>query len=394
MADDLLDYVTQARAHGLTEEQISKALLDAGWDQESIHKAVHPKKKHRILKTVFATIGVIALLIAFVIYLPNIYSVVIPDESLLDDTKLQLTTNQVPPSENAFFDIETISNALNLTGAEKNTILDYINERTVVDEATIIQIVDKNVSAIQAYVAASQKPSFQHPDFASKSVTKADNTTYTPWRDASYLTAAMSRLLYKAGNTEEATILATSAVTLGTKVLKEQNPTIAQLVGLAMRDVGLKTILAIGANPDVRVYDLSEQQWKDQFKIWYQEQKTLLSLTVDNDVRELAQYYGDPRYEQYKQSPSDWFRVLPITHRNATQNLYTNLFLEVVDSPRSVCELAELPARQLPMDTFINFIVTNNDIRNDHFNTVSRTVQSHLERMCESQQLLTQVKNN
>ncbi len=394
MHDELLAYVAQSRAVGLTDNEIAKALLDAGWDQASVAQAVQPKKKHRILKTAFLTMGVIALLVAIVVYLPNIYNVVIPDDAPLDDSKLQLSTLQISPSENAYFDLEAISSALNLTGAEKNTILDYINDRKEVDEATVIQIVDKNVLAVQAFVSSSQKPYYQHPDFISPHITKADNTRYTAWRDATYVTAAMSRLLSKAGNTEDATALAISLVAFGTKIMDGQNPMTAQLVGLSIRDIGLKSMIAIDANPDLSEYERSEQNWKDQLKVLYHEQKALLAVTVSNDVRAIAQYYGDPLYEQYTSSPRDWFRVVPITHPNKTQNLYTNLFQGVIDSPRSICELASLPEPRLPMDTYINFIATNNDVRNDHFNTVSSIIQSRLEKMCESQQLLAKVKNN
>lgn len=189
------------------------------------------------------------ILLIFVIIIPFSLSIIKgKDIALIDDSKLQLQTVNIPEEENAFYDLNKLYNtekhqeliSLKNVPEGKNWVLGYL-ESDEWNQELVRQLLTDNEEALQYFTDAANKEVFQLPEADNQSKISSDMpvTPLNTWRDASRLSGVKAIWLAKNGQNQEALDEAFKSIIVGNAIENSQGLLITHLVGIAIKDNGL-----------------------------------------------------------------------------------------------------------------------------------------------------------
>lgn len=246
---ELVTYIKQSLAQSVPEADIRSALRSQGWQEQDIKTAFQAatpvsfplSKKSLWKKIVLITLGLLGLLVVFVVLFPRIATLVTSDIAPIDDSDLQLAKVYVPDNENAYFDLIKLDK-VTYWPDEKSTILSDMVDGKVWDEALAKDVIARNEEALKYFSDAARKPKFQDPAVADP----ANISPNTPiplmssWRTASRVSALRAQYLASQGRGEDALAEAFNSIQIGQTIEEPQSSLIGYLVGMAIKDIGLK----------------------------------------------------------------------------------------------------------------------------------------------------------
>lgn len=280
----LLDYIKQQSQQGVSSDEIKKSLLANGWSSTDIEEAfgtpqtsVQPKKR-QWKKIFLITIGVIVLLIIALLSLPRFLNLFAKDIAPIDDSDLSLKVVTVSNSDNAYFDLLKLDNAIYEPEGKSQIILDMLAGKTW-DDKVAEEVVSRNAQAFGYFAEAASKSKFQDP--ASADPTNITPNTVLPkmnsWRTAARLSAIKAMYLAKQGKDKEAMDEALNSVSIGQKIQESQGPlaSIEYLVAIVMKRIGLETVQKILITSKLSSSDL--KQYTQSLSKYYKNEDGLIN---------------------------------------------------------------------------------------------------------------------
>ena len=192
-----------------------------------------------ILKFLLAVFILVALVLAIPVFLSVVKG---KDIAPVDDSKLQLQTIDIPEAENAFYDLDKVTNLINKKNVPKGKELvsNYL-EIDQWDQKVVKQILDDNEVALQDFTLAAAKGKFQQPTTDTQSKISSDMpvTPINDWREISRLSGVKAIYLAKNGQDKEALDEAFKSIIVGTAIENSQSLVITNLVGNSIKNTGL-----------------------------------------------------------------------------------------------------------------------------------------------------------
>lgn len=250
---ELLSYIKQCRDHGMADESIRQTLLDAGWTQHDLESAFSytaptsavsqgkPKRKHRIVKTAFVTLGVILGLVLLVIFLPAMLGFIIPDSRPENTEDLTLATLAIPNDQNAFFDWIRLEHLAQ--DPSSSTLAAYARGEQW-DDLQIQAMMARNEAALAMFAETLRKPYWQIPAYASPDVS-TEVMPMSIWRAISYMAIIQARQHALEGRVDEAVEELIIIAQLGHKMQTSQSEQIEYLVGLSIQNMAVDALAEI-----------------------------------------------------------------------------------------------------------------------------------------------------
>ncbi len=257
------------------------------------NQLTQPTHKHKIRRIiiglfVFLLIVAIAGVVAY-FNMPKILNFIARDIPPVDDSDLSLQVVNIPDSENGYFDMAKIKDVIYVPKIPNNasTSLNNMISGKGWDEQIASDTIAKNAQAYEYFAQAAQKLSYQFPPMADPK-NFSPNLILEPlstWRDMASLSALKAIYLSKHRKTKEAIEESLNSVRVGQRIEDSQHILIEYLVGLAMKNIGLKATQQIIASStlsatDSKYYALElEQYYKNEtgivtaFKAEYSGQK-------------------------------------------------------------------------------------------------------------------------
>ncbi len=202
-------------------------------------------KKRGFWKICGIIIGIIILMIIGLYGFLQFKIKTVRDIEPFDDPALKLQSVQVSVGDNAFNDLEEISELLvypkDKSQSEK---LDNILDGKEWDESFVNDLVEKNKSALDALNKANEKPKFQDPAFAdpSKITYKTIGGPLGSLRQIVKIKSLQAELELRQGKPDEALDDALKIVGIGQKLEDSQGILIAYLVDISVKKTGLTRI--------------------------------------------------------------------------------------------------------------------------------------------------------
>ncbi len=252
----LLEYIKQQSQQGVSNDEIKKSLLANGWSSTDVEEAsgipslpqqisTQPKKG-RWKKIVLIMIAVIVILIVALLSLPRFLNLFAKDIAPINDSDLSLKIVTVSNSDNAYFDLIKLENAIFEPEGKSQIILDMVAGKTW-DDKLAEEIVSRNAQSFGYFAEAARKPKFQDPISANPAyiTPNAVLPAMNSWRRMARLSAIRAIYLAKQGKDKEAMNEALNSVSIGQKIQESQAPLIEYLVAIAMKGVGLETVQKI-----------------------------------------------------------------------------------------------------------------------------------------------------
>jgi len=189
-------------------------------------------------KLLWFVTGCILLVFLFIgLKLHSLLSSIPPDIKPAYDGDLALAQEHIPPSENAFFDLEKASSSLSVTQGETETVSEHLNGDKW-DQAFVNRILSKNEMAISLFLDACRRKTFQDPRMYFSTST----TMLSPQIVICKLTALKGLNLWKAGRGKEGLDLLLLSLDLGATIQNSQVTLIQYMIALALTRIDLNAL--------------------------------------------------------------------------------------------------------------------------------------------------------
>jgi hypothetical protein len=334
--EELLSYIKQCRAHGMSDDSISQSLLDAGWAQHDLDQAFghaslvsvvqsKPKRKHRIVKTGLVTLGTILGLVLLVIFLPAMLGLVVPDSRPENTADLALATLAIPTEQNAFSDGLMLGR---LAQDQSSSIMVAYARGEQWDDLQIQALLARNENVLAMFAETLRKPYWQIPGYASPQVS-TEVVPMSIWRTTSYLAIIQARQLAKEGRVDEAVPQLVRVAQLGHKIQMSQSDLITYLVGLVIQNLAVDALAELAPQIQDPAVEASARQalgalnadatnmLKTQYAYWLKTTEEML----DDHIPLLAK--GAIRYRAYQNG----YTFQPVKTANELARVVRTYFL-------------------------------------------------------------------
>lgn len=282
ISQEIIDYIKNELARGVSEADLRKALSDAGWQATDIEEGFinintpsiqlssveqpvqkRSKKPFLIILILVIVLAIIAGVIFFIIPILNKNSANAQDIPPFDDSDLRVKNIEVLQEQNAFYELNKIKDAKikfpdgytdDPDDKDKNgrqLIRDIYDEKTQNQELSK-EIVSKNQDILMSFNEMDKKTAFKElliPDF-----NKVDfNSKYSAVNPANIFTITQIKvisiiLLSGQGKTEESLSEAMRIISIGQKMKEGQIPFVGKMVGVGIQGIGLETARKVIAN--------------------------------------------------------------------------------------------------------------------------------------------------
>ncbi|MHB8652150.1 MAG: hypothetical protein ACYC8S_03375 [Minisyncoccota bacterium] len=252
---ELITYIKQSSAQGVSEANIRSTLRSQGWQEEDINLAFQAlsqdlklPRKRKWKRWLLVPVLVIILPIFSIWLFPYVAPYFVKDIGPINDSDLRLEKVSIPDNENAYFDLIKISNVLYNPEDKKQIIADMADGK-VWDEALAKDIIARNEEALKYFSDAANKPKFQDPIAADPTSLSFDSPmpALTPWLATGKISALKAEYLSKQGKSKEALAEALAPIEVGQKIQQSQGPLIEYLVGMGTENTGLKAMQLVVA---------------------------------------------------------------------------------------------------------------------------------------------------
>lgn len=329
---------------------------------------VEPKKKMKWWKKILLIIIVTLLVvIGLALATPMVLSILFPgDAVLVDNSNLLLKKVSVADENNGFFQLASINDEdfyrpskdeYQSPGAGSFS-LDYTSDTKNLawDQTLVDNVLAKNQKVLQAFSEAASKSAFQVPYYMDPANIHTNVQLYpmNGWREMARLQAINAISLLRIGKTDEALKEALKLNKVGHNIIVGHNPLIANLIGIAIQELGSKTIFKILAGGNISKQVLVDAQkvlesnsdniegYKNAFRVGYIH---LLNSINETTPEILSQSFKDadsveptPENKLYARLSKYKFYNKP----NQTINLYTDLSNLEVSAIGVRCEVKDL----------------------------------------------------
>ncbi len=221
-----------------------------------------PKSKMKLWKKIIIFLITILIILGITFYnLPIILTALYPEDSaLIDNSSLLLNKVSVADGDNAFFDLDQITNEMikvpEFPGGDKFLSV-YTDTNKIInwDQKLVDRVLNDNKEVLSLFDKASDKNNFQVPSVADPANIKFDGEIprMNTWRDAGMIQAINAVDLAKKGKTTEALAEALKINKMGHMIISGGNNSfIGVLVGIALKNLGSKTIIYILQNNSIK----------------------------------------------------------------------------------------------------------------------------------------------
>lgn len=323
-------------------------------------------------KVIFIISGLILCIALTIYFLPSILGLFASDIPPIDDSDLQLKEVSLAPESNAFYDIINMDKVFAYDSYDSELIDSYL-EGNNWDDQSVEEILSNNEQALEYFTLASNKPSFQDPNFDSPE--KISFFTVISGVRSLVKIAHLSSLkaIYLSRHSDYATAVneALKSLRVAQKIEDSQALSINYLLACSLKNIGLNTLRRIVSSADLSSEDLikytqqlenfsENRQWIiTAFKIEYRNVVGAIDLAMA----------GDPEYLGYVPKESKWlakrFNNSFYFQPNKTKKLFADYARVAIANVEKPCGLIEETRKDLfyagnEMPSEIRLIFTEN----------------------------------
>lgn len=249
--NELIAYITDARASGLDDVVITQTLREHGWQQADIDTAftaTHPHETQThlpIKKIIIGVAGSVVIVVAIVLLIPTLLGILSKDAAVVDAADLALEPVTIPNEHNAYADLVKAADALSLTKDDER-VLREIAMGTNWDQSKAEDLIVRTADAYTHFTNAITKSAFQDPARANpNAVSDAPNPYLAKWRMLAYIGVLQAYGLVHAGALSEGEAAIFIPIVVGQKMLDSQLSLLEYLTALEIKNIGLTGMQAI-----------------------------------------------------------------------------------------------------------------------------------------------------
>jgi hypothetical protein len=375
-------------------------------------------RRHRKLSYfLLLPISILVILVILYFSLPTILHYVAgKDSPAPNDQDLQLKKISIPDSQNAYFDLIKLSDKqdgtkaeIKMTSPQGFSSIDIVNGKGW-NQTLVEQAIEQNGAALDIFSAAAEKPKYQEPLNADPALITLDREliAMNGWREAARLSVIKSELLSRQGKGLEAMDEALKSVKVGYLMEESQATLINYLVGMAIKNSGLKMVqqnlrFRQYTNDELNNYAQILEQYKgtnegikNAFKGEYKTQ----TLAIDAITQHPDQYWNDDsgleteKKKLVKKTYNHW-----LFKPNQTKNIFADYTKgQIIKADQGFCigtENVDLLAPQ-PTNIFnaISLPLTENIVGKTLHDVIAVSLDSVFTKKCSQDALFSIVQLN